>query len=368
MVRSVVRTAVRATAAQASPPVSRRAEKPSAGAAQRTTPRRQKDAVCRTVAKQPHIVAAVAFDGISPFHLSVPCVVFAEDRSDGGVLGFDFRVCSIDAGPLSTTAGFSIAAPHGLDALADADTIIVPSWRDPDEAPPEALLDALRAAHARGAQLVGLCLGAYVLAAAGLLDGRPATTHWAWAADFARRFPDVKVDPQVLYVDDGDILTSAGTAAGLDCCLHVVRKLCGAQSANYVARRLVVPPHRQGGQAQYVQQPMPQDMRGSRLSALLDWVNGTLDAPHTLDSLADRAAMSRRTFTRHFKAATGTTVGAWLLAQRLARAQQLLESTDEPIESIAGMAGFGSTASLRQHFTDAFRTSPSAWRREFRGV
>ncbi|MBN3754067.1 helix-turn-helix domain-containing protein [Paraburkholderia sp. Tr-20389] len=330
--------------------------------------RQQQDAASRAARRQAHTVAAIAFDGISPFHLSVPCVVFGEDRSDGGVLGFEFRVCSIDAGPLSTTAGFSIAAPHGLDALADADTIIVPTWRDPDEAPPAALLDALRAAHARGARLVGLCLGAYVLAAAGLLDGRPATTHWAWAADFARRFPNVQVDPQVLYVDDGDILTSAGTAAGLDCCLHVVRKLCGAQSANYIARRLVVPPHRQGGQAQYVQQPMPRDVRGNRLSALLDWVNGALDAPHTLDSLAARAAMSRRTFTRHFKAATGTTVSAWLLTQRLARAQQLLEGTDEPIESIAGMAGFGSTASLRQHFTDAFRTSPSAWRREFRGV
>ncbi|ACC69667.1 helix-turn-helix domain-containing protein [Paraburkholderia phymatum] len=330
--------------------------------------RARHDAGSRAAPKQAHVVAAIAFDGISPFHLSVPCVVFGEDRSDGGVLGFEFRVCSIEAGPLSTTAGFSIAAPHGLDALADADTIIVPTWRDPDEAPPAGLLDALRTAHARGAQLVGLCLGAYVLAAAGLLDGRPATTHWAWAADFARRFPKVKVDPQVLYVDDGDILTSAGTAAGLDCCLHVVRKLCGAQSANYIARRLVIPPHRQGGQAQYVQQPMPPQTRGNRLSALLDWVNGTLDAPHTLDSLAARAAMSRRTFTRHFKAATGTTVSAWLLTQRLARAQQLLEGTDEPIESIAGMAGFGSTASLRQHFAGAFRTSPSAWRREFRGM
>jgi transcriptional regulator GlxA family with amidase domain len=355
-------------ARSAATPVSKAASKPAKQRTSRASPQRQETQTCRTAPKTPHVVAAVAFDGISPFHLSVPCVVFAEDRSDGGVLGFEFRVCSIDPGPLSTTAGFSIAATHGLDALADADTIIVPTWRDPDEAPPPALLDALRAAHARGAQLVGLCLGAYVLAAAGLLDGRPATTHWAWAADFARRFPDVKVDPQVLYVDDGDILTSAGTAAGLDCCLHVVRKLCGAQSANYIARRLVVPPHRQGGQAQYVQQPMPPDLRGDRLSTLLDWVNGTLDAPHTLDSLADRAAMSRRTFTRHFKAATGTTVSAWLLAQRLARAQQLLESTDESIESIAGMAGFGSTASLRQHFTDAFRTSPSAWRREFRGV
>ena len=314
-----------------------------------------------------HVVAAIAFDGISPFHLSVPCVVFGEDRSDGGVPAFDFRVCAAEPGPLSTTAGFSIAATHGLDALAEADTIIVPSWRDPQEQPPADLLDALRAAHARGAQLVGLCLGAFVLAAAGLLDGRPATTHWAWAAEFARRYPLVKVDPDVLYLDDGDVLTSAGTAAGLDCCLHVVRKLCGAQSANYIARRLVVPPHRQGGQAQYVQQPMPPNVRGDRLSALLDWVNGSLDAPHTLDALAQRAAMSRRTFTRHFKAATGTTVGAWLLAQRLARAQQLLESTDQSVEAIAGMAGFGSTASLRQHFADAFRTSPSAWRREFRG-
>ncbi|MHB9841184.1 helix-turn-helix domain-containing protein [Paraburkholderia terrae] len=360
----MARSAVRAAAT----PASKVASKPAKQRTSRASPQRQETQTCRTAPKTPHVVAAVAFDGISPFHLSVPCVVFAEDRSDGGVLGFEFRVCSIDPGPLSTTAGFSIAATHGLDALADADTIIVPTWRDPEETPPAALLDALRAAHARGAQLVGLCLGAYVLAAAGLLDGRPATTHWAWAADFARRFPNVKVDPQVLYVDDCDVLTSAGTAAGLDCCLHVVRKLCGAQSANYIARRLVVPPHRQGGQAQYVQQPMPPDLRGDRLSALLDWVHGTLDAPHTLDSLAGRAAMSRRTFTRHFKAATGTTVSAWLLAQRLARAQQLLESTDESIESIAGMAGFGSTASLRQHFTDAFRTSPSAWRREFRGV
>lgn len=315
-----------------------------------------------------HVVAVVAFDRISPFHLSVPCVVFGEDRSGGGVPDFDFRVCAAETGTLTTTAGFSIAVTHGLEALADAGTIIVPSWRDPAETPPAALLDALRAAHARGAQLVGLCLGAFVLAAAGILDGRPASTHWAWADDFARRYPRVRLDPDVLYVDDGNVLTSAGTAAGLDCCLHVMRKMCGAQVANHVARRLVVPPHRQGGQAQYVQQPMPPNVRGDRLSGLLDWVSGNLDRPHTLDTLAGRALMSRRTFTRRFRLATGTTVGAWLLAQRLARAQQLLESTDEPVEAIAGLAGFGSTASLRQHFAEAFRTSPSAWRREFRGV
>jgi transcriptional regulator GlxA family with amidase domain len=316
----------------------------------------------------PHVVAAIAFDGISPFHLSVPCVVFGENRDAGGVPVFDFRVCALEAGTLSTTAGFSIAATHGLKALDDAHTIIVPSWRDPDEAPPAELLEALRRAHARGAQLVGLCLGAFVLAAAGILDGRTATTHWAWAGDFARRFPRVRLDPDVLYIDDGDVLTSAGTAAGLDCCLHVLRGLCGAQAANYVARRLVVSPHRQGGQAQYIEQPVPPNLRGDRLSGLLEWVAGNLDMPHTLDSLAERALMSRRTFTRRFRLATGATVGAWLLAQRLARAQQLLESSDQSVEAIAASAGFGSTASLRQHFQEAFRTSPSAWRREFRGV
>ncbi|SIT47413.1 Transcriptional regulator, AraC family [Paraburkholderia ribeironis] len=315
-----------------------------------------------------HIVAVVAFDRISPFHLSVPCVVFGEDRRSGGVPVFDFRVCAAETGPLTTTAGFSIAVTHGLEALADAHTIIVPSWRDPDETPPAALLAALRAAHARRTQLVGLCLGAFVLAAAGILDDRLASTHWAWADDFARRYPRVRLDPDVLYVDAGNVLTSAGTAAGLDCCLHLLRNLCGAQVANHVARRLVVSPHRQGGQAQFVEQPMPPNLRGDRLSGLLDWVSGNLDLPHTLDTLATRALMSRRTFTRRFRLATGTTVHAWLLAQRLARAQQLLESSDESVEAIAGIAGFGSAASLRQHFADAFRTSPSAWRREFRGT
>ncbi|AXF15394.1 helix-turn-helix domain-containing protein [Paraburkholderia caledonica] len=315
-----------------------------------------------------HIVAVIAFDRISPFHLSVPCVVFGEDRSGSGVPGFDFRVCAAETGPLTTTAGFSIAVTHGLEALAEADTIIVPSWRDPAEPPPAALLDALRAAHARGTQLVGLCLGAFVLAAAGILDDRPASTHWAWADDFAGRYPRVRLDRDVLYVDDGNVLTSAGTAAGLDCCLHVLRKMCGAEVANFVARRLVVSPHRQGGQAQYIQQPLPPDVREDRLSGLLDWVCGNLDAPHTLDSLAARALMSRRTFTRRFRLATGTTVGAWLLAQRLTRAQQLLESSDQSVEAIAGIAGFGSAASLRHHFAEAFRTSPSAWRREFRGA
>jgi transcriptional regulator GlxA family with amidase domain len=287
------------------------------------------------------VVAVVAFDGISPFHLSVPCVVFGEDRSAAGVPPFDLRVCAVEPGALSTTAGFTIAAPYGIDAIEGADIVIVPSWRDTDEAPPAALLDALRAAHARGAQLIGLCLGAFVLAAAGLLDGRPATTHWGWADTFARRYPAVRLDPDVLYVDDGDVLTSAGTAAGIDCCLHLLRRRCGAQAASYVARRLVVPPHRQGSQAQFVDRPIGADARDGRLAGLLDWVGAHPQEPHTLDSLAERVHMSRRTFTRRFRLATGTTVGAWLLAMRLARAQQLLEMTEQSVDAIADAAGVG---------------------------
>ncbi|WP_084687907.1 helix-turn-helix domain-containing protein [Paraburkholderia oxyphila] len=313
-------------------------------------------------------IAVVAFDRVIPFHLSVPCIVFGEPRPEGGVPPFELIVCAAEPGPLATTAGFTIGASHGLDALEDADVVVVPSWRDAEEAPPGALCDALRAAHARGAVLVGLCFGAFVLAHAGLLDGRPATTHWAAADVFARQFPQVRFDPDVLYVDDGDILTSAGTAAGLDCCLHLLRRLAGTQAANYVARRLVVPPHRQGSQAQYVQQPVAARGRGDRLSSLLDWIRAHLDTPHTLDSLAQRALMSRRTFTRQFRLTTGATVSAWLLGERLARAQQLLETTDQPIDAIAQCAGFGSATSLRQHFVEAFRTSPSAWRREFRGT
>jgi transcriptional regulator GlxA family with amidase domain len=314
------------------------------------------------------VVAVVAFNGIIPFHLSVPCIVFGEDRRACGVPPFDLRVCAAEPGALATTAGFTITAPHGLDAIDGADIVVVPSWRDPDEAPPAALLNALRAAHARGAQLVGLCLGAFVLAEAGVLDGRPATTHWAWADAFARRYPSVKLDPGVLYVDDGNILTSAGTAAGIDCCLHVLRKLCGAQAASYTARRLVVPPHRQGSQAQFIEQPIATDARDCRLTELLDWVRANPREPHTLDSLAGRALMSRRTFTRRFRQATGTTVSAWLLATRLARAQQMLEMTEQSVDAIADAAGFGSTVSMRQHFADALKTSPSAYRREFRGV
>jgi len=312
------------------------------------------------------VIAVVAFDRISPFHLAVPCVVFGDEHP--GAPLFDLRVCAGEPGPLRTTAGFSLDVAHGLRALAKANMIIVPSWRDPAEAPPAALLKALIAAHRRGARIVGLCLGAYVLAAAGLLDGRRATTHWSFTADFAQRFPKVQVDPDVLYLDEGQIVTSAGTAAGLDCCLYLLRRDYGAAPANCVARRLVVAPHRQGGQAQFIEQPVPVNLRDSRLSGLLDAVRLRLHAAHSVDSLAREAAMSRRSFTRHFRQLTGTTVQRWLQTERLTFAQRLLETTEQPVERIAELAGFGSAVSLRQHFKKALGVNPSVWRQSFTGT
>lgn len=315
-----------------------------------------------------HRIAVVAFDGISPFHLSVPCLVFGEDRRELGVAGFDLRVCALETGPLRTSAGFSIDARQGLHALRQADIVIVPTWRDVAERAPDELLRALRGAHKRGATIVGLCLGAFVLAEAGLLQGRSATTHWHWAQAFATRFPDVRLDPGVLYVDEGDVITSAGTAASLDCCLHLLRRLCGAEAANRVARRLVVAPHRQGGQAQFIEQPLANSHHDGRLAGVMAWVASHLDRPHCIDALAQRAAMSRRTFTRRFHQATGTTVVQWLLHQRVNLAGRLLETGDRPVEAIAGDAGFGSAASMRQHFAAAFGVSPAAYRRQFRAA
>ncbi len=311
-------------------------------------------------------VAVIAYDQISPFHLAAPCVVFGE--SHPGAPRFELRVCSFERGPLRTTAGFDIAPAHGLEALLHAEVVIVPGWRDPAELPPLALRRALQAAHGRGAQIVGLCLGAYVVGAAGLLDGRSATTHWAYASDFAERFPAIRVDAKVLYVDEGDVVTSAGTAAGIDCCLHLLRQSHGASAANQVARRLVMPPHREGGQAQYIDLPLPSTARDARLAALLGEVRERLHEPLTLDRLARQAAMSRRNFTRRFRELTGASFQRWLLAERLRLTQRLLEETDQPVERVADLAGFGSAVSLRQHFRAAFGVSPSAWRRTFAGA
>ena len=313
-------------------------------------------------------VAVVAFNNISPFQLSVPCMVFAGVRFSGEPPRFKLLICADQEGPLQSSAGFGIVAEHGLEHLGDADIVVVPSWRDPDEQPPEVLLEALRAAHRRGALIVGLCLGSFVLAAAGLLDNRPATTHWKWADDLARRYPLVQVQPGVLYVDDEDVVTSAGVAAGIDCCLHVLRRFHGAEMACRVARRMVVPPHRQGGQAQYIEMPVMAEACDDSFSRNMEWVQRHLEQPHSIDTLAERFMMSRRTFTRRFRQITGATVGAWLLGQRLALAQRLRETTAKPIALVAQESGFGSEVSLRLHFKQELKTSPARYRKEFRGA
>jgi transcriptional regulator GlxA family with amidase domain len=306
------------------------------------------------------IVAVLAFDHISPFHLSVPCAVFGDM-----VQGFEVRVCAMAPGIIHTTAGFTMTAQFGLQGLDDADVIVIPSWHDVSVPPPQSLVDALLVAHARGATLVGLCLGAYVLAATGLLDGKQATTHWAFAEDFSKRFPSVGLDANVLYIDEKTLITSAGTAAGIDCCLHLLRERLGSAAANRVARRLVVAPHRQGGQAQFIELPIPERVGDKRLAELMTWMKADLAQDHRIDALAKRALMSRRSLTRHFLALTGLSVGQWLLQERLRYAQQLLEGSHHSIEAISRMCGFGSPVSMRHHFQQVFSTSPSQWRQTF---
>lgn len=312
-----------------------------------------------------HTVAVIAFEGISPFHLSVPCIVFGDDLDRLGVPRYRLLICGEQTGLIPTMSGFRIEVEHDLSVLEQADTVIMPAWRDPGERAPQALLDALRCASARGARIAGLCLGTFVVAEAGLLDGRTAATHWAWADDFAQRYPRVRLDRDSLYIDDGEILTSAGTAAALDCCLHLVRRDHGAEVANRVARRMVVAPHRHGGQAQYIEHPLPQEAGADRLSLTLDWAIAHLAEPLTLDTLAEKAGMSRRNFTRRFKEKTGTTVTQWLLNHRLTAARRLLETTDKGVDLVAELVGFGSAVSLRQHFTQALAISPSAYRKQF---
>jgi transcriptional regulator GlxA family with amidase domain len=310
-----------------------------------------------------HVVAAVVFDGVSPFEFAVACEVFGIDRSaDVGAPWYRFKVCGASPDPITTKTGFSINAPYGLEGLRRADTILVPAG---DGEHNEPLLDALRQAHQRGARIMSVCTGAFVLAAAGLLDGRQATTHWMHAAELARRYPLVKVDPDVLYVDDGDILTSAGTAAGIDLCLHVVRLDYGAEAANIVARRMVVPPHRDGGQAQFVAQPVSDLPPCDPFTETLAWAVGHLDADLSVNELAARSAMSPRTFARRFRESHGTTPHQWLLRQRVLLAQRLLETTDLPVELVATGCGMGTAANLRQHFQRIVRNTPQGYRRCF---
>lgn len=314
-----------------------------------------------------HTVCVIAFDRISVFEMAVACEVFGIDRSETGLPNYRLMVCGLEEPPLRTSAGFLLHPQHRLDVLDEADTVIMPGWRDIAERPPEQLLAGLRRAYGRGARIASVCSGAFALAAAGLLDGRRATTHWMYTQRLAREYPDVDVDPSVLYVDAGDgIYTSAGTAAGVDLCLHLVRLDHGAHVANMFARRMVVHPHRDGGQAQFVETPMPVTPADDRLAATLAWALEHIDQPMTVDQLAARASMSPRTFARRFLAATGSTPLRWLLLQRVAAAQRMLETAELSVEEIAERCGFGSAAAFRLHFGRQVGTSPTAYRAAFR--
>lgn len=313
-------------------------------------------------------IAVIAFDRISSFHLSVPCMVFGVDKLHPQVPAFRVVVCAAERGKLMTNSGFEIKPSHDLSELNNADIVVVPSWRDPEEMPSKVLLQALQQAHQRGSTIVGLCLGTFVLAAAGLLNGKSATTHWGWSNQLQQLYPQIKVNPDVLYIDEGDILTSAGVAAGIDCCLHLLRQRFGADIANCVARRMVVSPHRHGGQAQFIEHAIPPTPKTDRMASLLDDIRANLAQQYNLDGLAERTRMSRRTFTRQFQKTTGTSFAQWLLSERLRLAQRLLETTDTAIELIANQVGFLSALSLRQHFQAKLGTTPTRYRKEFRGI
>jgi len=312
---------------------------------------------------RPHTVAVVVYDEVALFELGVACDVFGDDH--GGPPLYAVSVCGATAS-VTTDAGLSMRVPHGLDAMRAARTVIVTPTERADQVP-AAVLDALREARSRGARIVSLCTGAAILAAAGLLDGHRATTHWSECAALARRYPQVTVDPRVLYVDEGDLLTSAGSAASLDLCLHVVRRDYGAEVAARFARDLVVPLHRDGGQAQYIEAPMPAPGADDLFADTIGWLRGNLEQDITVATLATRSAMSSRTFARRFVSSTGTTPYQWIARERVRLAQRLLETTDLSVEVIARDCGLGSAANLRKQFARILGTSPQAYRRTFTG-
>jgi transcriptional regulator GlxA family with amidase domain len=314
-----------------------------------------------------HTVAAVVDQGALTFDLAIPCEVFGLDRSDIASPWYEFLVVAAQERRVRTQTGFTIEAPYELDALDRADTIVVPGWASPELEPSPKLVAALRRAHRRAARIVSICTGAFVLAAAGLLDGRRATTHWLHTDELSRRYPDVQVDPGVLYVVDGTIMTSAGTAAGIDLCLHIVSCDYGADVAAAVSRRLLMPLHRSGGQAQYVDTPLPQ-ARADEMTELLAWATPRVSAGLSVDDLARHASVSRRTLTRRFRQTTGLAPGQWLQSERLRLARRLLETSDDPIERVAYNAGYDAPVTMRAHFARDLRTSPRAYRQTFRAV
>jgi AraC family transcriptional regulator, transcriptional activator FtrA len=299
------------------------------------------------------------------FEFAVPCGVFGQDRRDLDPRWYELFICQTGPEPHQAGSGLRLEATLGLDAIESADMVVVPACVMPSYSPPPELLDALRAAHERGARIAALCSGAFVLAAAGLLDGREATTHWMYADELRRRYPRVRVNEHPLYVDEGDILTSAGTAASIDLCLHIVRKDFGAAAAADLSRRMIIAPHREGGQAQYIP-PLPAKTRTDGLAPVLEWALRHLDRPLTIAQLADRAGMSVRTFGRQFARQIGNTPLKWLNQQRLARARELLETTDLAVDVVAQRSGLGTGAGLRQYFQRDLGTTPAAYRRIFR--
>lgn len=315
-----------------------------------------------------HTVSVIVLPPVAIFEFGVAAEVFGIDRRDNGIEPFDFRVCAVEPGvplPAKNIDAFAITPQHGLEGVPDSDLVIVSATqvRAQQDYPPE-VLEAVRTAYARGATVLSLCSASFVLGAAGLLDGRRCTTHWMYADAMQRRHPSAEVDPSVLFVEDGRVVTSAGTAAGIDACLYLVRKELGTAVATTIARRMVVPPQRDGGQQQFVDLPIP-DCASDSLAPLLDWVVERLDAEHTVASLAARALMSERTFARRFAAETGTTPHKWLTSQRILAARSLLESSDLAVEQIASRVGFNSAVVLRDHFRRAVGLSPSDYRRRF---
>lgn len=312
-------------------------------------------------------VAVYLFDGISVFEVGCVTEVFALPRPELDVPWYTFQACAETTGPMRALGGFGLLAEHDMGQFAAADTVIVTAVPNVRGEVSRELVRALREAYERGARVVSICSGAFALAEAGLLDGLRATTHWRYAEIFAARYPKVHLDPDVLYVDEGRVLTSAGSAAGLDLCLHLVRQDHGSAVANAVARRLVLPPHREGGQAQFIEaavRPVPED---DGVARSLDWALENLAQPISVAQMADVARMSSRSYIRHFSRATGTSPLRWLVNQRLAAARAMLETGDAPIEQVGAAVGFADSATFRHHFTRAVGTAPSAYRRTFRG-
>jgi AraC family transcriptional activator FtrA len=311
-------------------------------------------------------VSVLAYDGMTAFETSIVIEVFGLVWPDIDEPWYELKICTETPDPVRVIGGATLSTPYGLDEFAAADTVVVPSVKNPAEVISPQLIEALQRAHARGARIVSICSGAFALAAAGLLDGRRATTHWRYADQLRERYPAIQVDREPLYTDEGDVLTSAGCAAGLDLALHLVRKDLGAAVANAVARRLVIQPYRSGGQAQYIESPMPPDPVDAPVARSLGWALEHLAEPIGVPDLAQEAGLSPRTYLRHFTRETGTTPAKWLIAQRIQAALAMLETGDAPVEEIALAAGFATPVTFRHHFARSLKTSPSAYRRTFR--